>query len=92
MAKKYVRYDDTTAKFETAPTPGSPVDQDYDVASPTSNFVVTTTFSTGLIDVYVNGWLKREGATFDFVRNTGLNRIEFNSPVVTGAWVRIRIY
>ena len=87
--------DDTTGKQKRGPSSagiGGFVDQDFDSTGQV-NFVCTTTFGALTpIDIWVNGRKQREGATYDFTRNTSLNRIEFNSTIPALAWVQIRIF
>jgi len=69
------------------------IDQDFDVATPTSNFIVTQTFAAGTkLDVWVNGVLMREGVAYSYQRNVPSNRIDFTSPIQTNAWLRVRVY
>ena len=71
----------------------SPSTEDFDTVTPITDFTSANAFSNGSnIEVYRNGTLMREGATKDFQRNTGMQKIIFNSAVPTSAWVRIRIY
>lgn len=89
--------DDATGKHKRGPSSagiGGFVDQDFDSTGQV-NFVCTTTFgAVGVtpIDVWLNGRKQREGALYDFTRNTSLNRIEFTSTIPALAWVQIRIF
>lgn len=69
-------------------------DQEFDVGvGGQTQFVVTQTFTAdSKIDVYVGGVLKREGASYDFQRNVGANRIDFNFTVPQTYWVRVRVF
>ena len=97
MATRYVTVDDVTGRFKRgnlAAAGATPIDQDYDVGGGgQANFTVTQTFSApSLIDVSVNGIIQREGSSYDFQRNTSLNRLEFNYTIPQNAWVRIRVW
>jgi len=61
-------------------------------ASQTNFDTITNIGSTDIIDVWVDGRLKREGASNDYERNTGTNQIVFNSGLSAGSWVKIRVH
>jgi hypothetical protein len=95
VADKLLLVDDSTGRFKRGGTPFSaPVDEDFDIGIGGADEVqlVTPISPTNKIDVYVNGKLLREGASFDFVRNHDDEKIEFNYTIPQNAWVRVRIY
>jgi hypothetical protein len=97
MATLWVQFDTSTGKLKaTSVSAGGlvPKDQNFDVgAGGQANFVVTRVFdANSTIDVSVNGKLLREGSSYDYVRNVGLNRIEATFTVPQNAWVKIRVW
>jgi hypothetical protein len=67
-------------------------DQSFDVAIPTSVFVVTVYnfVSSNKLDVWVNGLKKR--ATLDYTRDDAGNSITFTESIPANAWVEVRIW
>lgn len=63
-------------------------------AATQTNFTASsgTIASGNRLEVFINGLLQIEGAGESYTRNTGLNRIEFVTPVIQGAVVIIRVY
>jgi hypothetical protein len=62
-------------------------------AASQTNFDTNTNInSTDVIDVWVDGRLKREGASHDYQRNTGTNQIVFNTGLNAGSWVKSRVH
>ena len=67
--------------------------EDFDIASPSTQVSPVTVFTTiSKIDVWVNGQMQREGASFDFQRDATLNKINFTYSVPASAWVRVRLF
>ena len=95
MALLTVKFDTATGKFQGyAASATPPVDQDYDVGvGGQSEFVVTAPITIGAkIDVFVNGQKKREGASYDYTRDVGNNKIIFGATIPQNAWVQIRVW
>lgn len=98
MADRFLIIDDATGKQKRGGSyPGataSPTFEDFDVGGGGAVDFVSANVFTSLtnVDVYVNGQLMREGATFDFQRNVGLQKMTFATTVPQGAWVRIKLY
>lgn len=96
VAQHYLLVDSQTGKRSKGSqvVAGGFVDQSFDVGvGGQAQFVVTQAFTSGSkIDVFTNGVLMREGATFDFQRNTGANRIDFNRTLPQSYWVMVRVY
>lgn len=91
MAKKHVRYNDASGRFETVV---AYFYEEFEVGGGgQTNFTVTEPFTSSTrVVVEENGLERREGASYDFTRNVALNRIEFNYTVPQYAWVRVRVY
>jgi len=88
MARRLLELEDSTGEVFRGESIGAW--EDFDVSSPTFNFVTTKPISTSSrLRVYTNGLLMREGASHDYVRNTSLSRIEFNSARQQNDWVRV---
>lgn len=51
-----------------------------------------TITNSNRLEVYTNGYLQREGASYDYQRNVGSNAVDFNETVPENAWVIVRIY
>jgi len=95
MALRLIQIDDVTGAIKRGPigTPAAHVDEDFATIAVESTFSVVENFTaTQKIDVWVDGSLKREGATEDYQRNDSLNRIVFNSDRQIGSWVRVRVH
>jgi hypothetical protein len=91
----WVKYDTITGKtIATSVAPGSFIAEEFDVSTGgVANVVLATTIDVGTkIEVLINGAKKREGASFDWQRNVGLNRIDFNYTVLANAWIEVKIY
>lgn len=58
-----------------------------------TQFVMTagTIASGNNIEVYENGIVKREGGSYDYVRNIGANAIDFNYTIQENAWVLVKV-
>lgn len=89
MALKHLLVDDATGKFKRAAA-------FYTDTSITSSgqvdFSVTGLTASNLVDVTQNGVDQVEGATDDYQRNVGANKITFNASVPANAIVKIRIW
>lgn len=99
MALYLLAVDDATGKKKrTLITPGSVVqfvDNDFDVGGGGQSAFIAGSGTVGAsnkIDVYWNGKLLREGAGYDYTRNTGANKIDTTVTIPSGAWVRVRVY
>ena len=97
MADRYLIVDDTTGKYKRGATVGggggSYVDEDFDVGVGGVSFVnlVADISPTSVIDVFINGVLKRECGSYDWTRDNALNKITFTFTVPEFAWIRVRV-
>ena len=98
MADRYLLVDDATGKRKRGTAVGvsasEPIDEDFTIGG---GGAVQVTLATAItapqkLDVFVNGKMEREGASFDWLRNVGAQRIDFNYTVPQNAWVRVRRY
>lgn len=95
MALRYLIVDDATGKKSRGSAVGtSAVDQSFDVGvGGQAQFTVSQAFTAqSKIDVFVNGVLKREGASYDYQRTLPQNRIDFTFTVPQFSWVMIRVF
>ena len=88
--------DDVTGKKKRGTTVvGEPIDEDFTVeAGGVTELPLATAITTPqVLDVFINGQLKREGASFDWLRSVALQKITFvGLTVPEGSWVRVRRY
>jgi len=68
-----------------------PADFNFTTSGDTSNFTVSSLGAGSLVNIWVQGLKQREGASFAWERNVGLQRIEFTEAVPDGYWVQIQI-
>lgn len=98
MADRYLIIDDVTGRQKRGGAAGiiasEPVDQDFDIGAGGVTQVVLSSAITSLqkIDVFVNGMMEREGATYDWQKDVANTKITFNYTVPQNAWVRVRRY
>lgn len=93
MGLKPLSVDDATGRLKKGGV--APTVVDFDVGGGgQAQFTIGAITITGTtyIEVQINGAEKREGATFDYQRNTGAGRIDFTFTVPEFAWVRVKIY
>lgn len=94
MGQHAVVYDDEKQNLKRLPNnwPGF-IDEDFDVevnGQQDFDLVSGTITSENQIDVFENGWLKRE--TNDYVRDTENNRVSFTYPINEDTWIRVRMW
>ena len=66
---------------------------DVGVGGQTQFVMISGTIGTqNKIEVFENGIVKREGASYDYERNTGSNAIDFTYTVPENAWVLVKVY
>lgn len=101
MAQKIVVYDTSTREMVATTTTidaigGGFTDVDFDVsAGGQTVFSVAGTAditASNKVDVFVNGRLSREGASYDFTRNASNDTITTSYTVPQDTWVRVRVY
>jgi hypothetical protein len=99
MSQLIVVYDSSTKRLKRSGVSIGSLpsfsDNDFDVSvSGTVDFTVTsgTITESNVIDVSRNGVLCREGASFDYTRNTSLNKIVFTQAPAINSWIRVRVY
>jgi hypothetical protein len=93
VALKILLVDDATGKKKR--NPGALwVDEDFDVvaATQTQFSLASSITATTVIDVYVNGRKRREGAGNSWARNVSPARIDFNEAIPQNAWVQVRVW
>lgn len=96
MAERYLIVDDATGRFKRGAAYNDTdtyILEDFDVSGgPEDTFVLANLFSINqLMDVFLNGQLLREGASFDFERDVGTHTVILNAPVSGVAWIRVKL-
>lgn len=97
MATKYLVVDDTTGKTSLATgssgSGSSFVVENFDVAIAGTTFSLSSDIANDTnVEVWKNGQLVREGASYDYIRSASLNQIIFNSAVGVGSWVSVKVW
>lgn len=86
--------DTSTGGFKAKSTAPKVFDFDVTDDAGQTQFNVTAGYLTAssYVEASVNGREYREGASYDWQRDVGNNRITFNVTIPKYAWVRIKIY
>lgn len=97
MALRYLIVDDATGRVKRGSAIGAgsePSDEDFTIGVGGATEVVLASAITSpqKLDVFVNGKMEREGASFDWQRNVAEQKITFNYTIPQNAWVRVRRY
>lgn len=99
MARNLVVFDDSTGRYVRSSLlegdVGGFIEAVYAVASPTTDFPApsgSTITADNMVEFDRNGQGLFEGASDDFTRDVGNNKVVSNYSIPAGAKVRVRVY
>lgn len=95
MALRIAKIDDVTGKVKATSASGTGAlftETFIDATNGQVNLPVTGLAASSIVDAYRNGQLLEEGATQDYTRNVGSNRLELVTALSGSARFRIRIW
>lgn len=95
MAELWTKFDTVTGKLKaTSVAPGGFVSEAFDIGVGGASFVQLTAIidADQTIEVSINGVDKREGATNDWTRDVGNQKILFNYTIPQNAYIKVKVY